>query len=105
MKMVMHWVRTHSMMLVVLRSVGLTYLAYPIYFVNVHVIYVFFHAVDNCGRPPSIANGTVNFFRGIGRSTAFYLCRFGYTLEGRRSISCLHEDGMWEQPPTCKPVQ
>ena len=77
---------------------------YPIHFVNFHVIYVFFHAVDNCGRPPSIANGTMTFARGIGRSTALYFCRLGYTLEGRRSISCLQEDGIWEQPPTCKPL-
>ena len=104
MKMVMHWV---CMLMVVLRSVGLTYtMVYPIHYVNFHVIYAFFQAVDNCGHPPSIAKGyTVAFFRSIGRSTASYICWLGYILEGRHSISCLQEDGMWEQPPTCKPVQ
>ena len=56
----------------------------------------------DCGSPPSVIDGTVNYVTTTYASAAVYTCDDGYTLTGDSVIVC-DASGLWDPPaPTCK---
>ena len=48
------------------------------------------HCFIDCGRPPLLSNGIVNYTTTKLNSVAAMSCEDGYTLNGSQVLTCLH---------------
>ena len=55
----------------------------------------------DCGSPPVLFNGTVNYQNTTEGSEAHYHCDDGFNLEGERTAVC-RSDGRWSSTPVCR---
>ena len=65
-----------------------------------------FSVNQDCGPPPSIEDGSVEFTSTLNGSLVLYSCDEGYTLTGQDNITCLTDSenilGKWStEPPVC----
>ena len=66
----------------------------------------FFPVIQDCGPPPRVNNGYVDFNLTLNGSFATYTCNEGFNLAGPLNLSCLNDiamiDGAWsDTPPVC----
>ncbi|PIK33679.1 hypothetical protein BSL78_29505 [Apostichopus japonicus] len=58
----------------------------------------------NCGIPPSIYNGKVDFNQTTYKERAFYFCNNGFDLIGSGMHKCLATGAWSNTSPSCQPV-
>ena len=63
---------------------------------------VFAANTADCGPPPFLLNGALNYQNTMEGSEVHYHCRDGFTLEGRMTSVC-EENGSWNPTPICTP--
>lgn len=63
---------------------------------------VFATNTADCGPPPFLLNGALNYQDTMEGAEGHYHCRNGFTLEGRMTSIC-KANGNWDSTPICIP--